>query len=69
VGVVAALTAINATMVAFVIQRDNTARTLLEALPVIVLGVVIAVIEVGAIDAVRYAAFGTWKGFTFPVRG
>ena len=69
VGVVAALTAINATMVAFVIQRDNTARTLLEALPVIVLGVVIAVIEVGAIDAVRYAAFGTWEGFTFPVRG
>ncbi len=65
-GVLVALTAINTTMAALLTGRENAARTLWEALPVIILGLTAALIEVGAIDALRYAAFGTWEGFTFP---
>jgi uncharacterized membrane protein len=64
-GVLAALTTINATMVALVAQRENAAHTFWGALPVIILGLTAALIEVGAIDAMRYAAFGTWEGFVF----
>lgn len=66
-GVLAALTTINTTMVTLATQRDNAAHTLWQALPVILLGLTAAIIEVGFIDGLRYAAFGSWEGFTFPV--
>jgi uncharacterized membrane protein len=66
-GVLTALTTINTTMVTLLVGRDSAARTLWEALPVILLGLTVALVEVGVIDALRYLAFGTWEGFTFPV--
>ncbi len=66
VGVVSILAAINVIMVTTILRRENTARTLRDALPLIVLALAVTFIMVGGIDAVRYAMFGTWDGFALP---
>ncbi len=65
-GVIAILTAISVVMVAAVLGREGLARTLADALPLIVLGLAVTLILIGGIDAARYALFGTWDGFVIP---
>ena len=66
VGAASILAAINVVMVATLLRRENTARTLADALPLIFLAIALTLVMVGAIDAFRYAVFGTWDGFVFP---
>ena len=65
-GVIAILTAINVVMVAAVLGREGLARTLADALPLIVLGLTVTLVLIEGIDAARYALFGTWDGFVIP---
>lgn len=65
-GTVSILTATNTVIVATVGGQENRAHTLRQALPLILLGMATALILIGAIDALRFAAFGTWDGFDIP---
>lgn len=66
VGVVAILGAIHTVLVATLLRQDRAARTLADALPVLLLGLAAALVMIGAVDAGRYAMFGTWDGFSLP---
>lgn len=66
VGAATILAAINVVIAATVLRRENTAHTVVDALPLIFLGIALAFILVGAIDAMRYSVFHTWDGFVFP---
>jgi hypothetical protein len=66
IGAAGILSAINTVVVTMLLGRDNTASTLMEALPLIFLGVAVAFIIIGGMDAMRYFVFGTWEGFVFP---
>jgi uncharacterized membrane protein len=66
VGTVSVLAAINVVMVTSIMRRENAARTLADALPLILLGLALAFVLIGGIDALRYAMFRTWDGFVFP---
>jgi uncharacterized membrane protein len=66
VGAATILAAINVVIAASLLHRENTSQSLVDALPLIFLGVAMAFILVGVIDAFRYAVFGTWDGFVFP---
>lgn len=65
-GTVAILDATMTVIAAVILRRENEAHTLREALPLILLGLVLTLIMMGGIDALRFAAFGTWDGFEFP---
>lgn len=65
-GVLAILTAINTVLVITILQREGRARTLIEALPLFLLGLAATFALIGTIDALRFAMFGTWDGFVFP---
>lgn len=66
VGVLVILGAIFTVLIATLLRRDRSAYTLVQALPVLMLGLAAALVMVGGIDAGRYAMFGTWDGFTIP---
>lgn len=66
IGTVSVLAAINIVMVTSIMRRENAARTLTDALPLILLGLALAFVLIGGIDALRYAMFRTWDGFVFP---
>jgi hypothetical protein len=63
VGAVAVLASVALVMVAAVLRRENQARTLMDALPLILLGLAGSLILIGLIDAGRFLVFGTWEGF------
>jgi uncharacterized membrane protein len=63
-GVLALLTAVYTTMVLLVIRRENQADGWLDLALPLLLGVTLALVQVGAIDVVRYLATGTWAGFS-----
>jgi uncharacterized membrane protein len=65
-GTMAVLAAINTVIVTITLGQENRASTLLQALPMIFLGLVVTLAMTGAIDALRHAAFGTWDGFVIP---
>ena len=64
VGTVAILATVNTLIVAMVIQRENASHTWREALPVVLFGLVVTILMIGAIDAVRFALFRSWDGFS-----
>ncbi|HLV43765.1 MAG TPA: DUF2085 domain-containing protein [Aggregatilineales bacterium] len=66
VGVVAILAAVMTVFVTTLLRRENRARTLADAVPLVLLGLTAALVMIGGIDAVRYAMFGTWDGFVPP---
>lgn len=66
VGVVTILAAVMTVFVTTLLRRENRARTLADAVPLVLLGLTAALVMIGGIDAVRYAMFGTWDGFVPP---
>ena len=66
VGTVTMLGVVNTIMITVIFKKENQAATLREALPMILLGLTAAFMLVGAIDAARFAMFGSWEGFVFP---
>lgn len=62
-GVVMMLTAVN-TMIAVIVMRREGAYTRWRELVLpILMGLTLSFVELGAIDALRYALTGTWAGF------
>jgi uncharacterized membrane protein len=65
-GAASILVVVNTVMVTTLMGRENTARTLRDAIPLIFFGVAMTVSLIGLIDALRFVMFGTWDGFVFP---
>jgi len=65
VGAIAILTAVNTILLTAIFRRENLARNFRDALPLILFGAAVTLTMIGAIDAIRFATFGTWDGFTF----
>lgn len=66
IGTISVLSTVNTVIMATILGQENRARTLRDALPVILFGVALTISLIGVIDAFRFAAFGTWDGFIFP---
>ena len=66
VGVVTILSAINTVVITSLAKRENKAHTLMDALPMMVLGLVACFLLIGGIDLLRFLATGTWDGFISP---
>jgi uncharacterized membrane protein len=62
-GVITILAAICTVMVATVLRRENVSASFADALPLILLGLIVTFVLIGGIDALRYAFFQTWEGF------
>ena len=65
-GAIAVLAVVNMVMITSLIGRENRARTLGDAVPLLFLGVAMTIAMISLIDALRFAVFGTWDGFVFP---
>ncbi|MGA9533040.1 MAG: DUF2085 domain-containing protein [Anaerolineales bacterium] len=63
-GVLVLLTAVYTTMTLLVLRRENRAERWGELALPLMIGLTLAVAQVGAIDFVRYLATGTWAGFS-----
>lgn len=63
VGVVVILGAIASVVVATVLGIHNQALTIGDALPILIMGLVLVMMFVGLVDALRFSLFGTWDGF------
>jgi uncharacterized membrane protein len=63
VGVLAMLVALNTTVLLLAIHRENRATSWVGALTPLLAGFTLAMIEIGAIDLVRFSIFHTWSGF------
>lgn len=66
-GTVAILAAVNTVMAVTLLGRENSARSFREALPLILLGLMMTFAMIGVIDALRFIAFGSWEGFELPL--
>lgn len=66
VGVVAILVALNTTILLMVVRRENRVRTLRAAALPLLAGFTLAIIEIGVVDALRFAVFQTWGGLPLP---
>jgi hypothetical protein len=65
-GVVAMLVALNTTLLLIVSRRGNRAATWRDAVLPLVAGLTLTLLEIGLVDAVRFAVFGTWGGLPVP---
>jgi uncharacterized membrane protein len=65
-GVVTILVALNTTILLVVSRRENQAASWRGALLPVVAGFGLAIIQIAAVDAARYAVFGNWGGFPLP---
>lgn len=65
VGALSVLAAVSTIMMATLLGQENRARTVSQALPLMMFGMAMAISLVGVIDALRFAMFGTWDGFVF----
>jgi len=65
-GVVVLLTAIFTTILLVVTRRANRAEGWRGAALPLLAGFTLALLQIGVIDAVRFAFFGSWEGFVFP---
>ncbi len=61
-GVLALLTCVNTVIAVMIVGRENTARNWRQAIVPLLAGMTLSLIEVGAIDALRYALTGTLQG-------
>lgn len=66
VGVVSILGTVCTVLLTSLLGYENKARSLREALPLILSGLTLAFIMIGGMDALRFAMFRTWEGFVFP---
>lgn len=62
VGVLSVLGGIMTVVAATLLGKDNASRTLWEALPLIILGMSLALLAISLIDAGRFFVFGSWDG-------
>ena len=62
VGVLAILVSLNTTILLIALRRENQVRTLAGAVLPLLAGFTLAMIEIGLVDAVRFAVFQTWSG-------
>jgi uncharacterized membrane protein len=65
-GVVIILSAINTVVAAALLGRENSAHTLADALPLVLLGITLSFVLIGGIDLVRFTFTGTWGSFISP---
>ena len=66
VGVLSILGTVCTVLLTTLLGYENKARSLREALPLLLLGLTLALIMIGGVDALRFAMFKTWEGFVFP---
>ena len=66
VGVLALVVALNTTILLMATRREARALGWRAAWLPVTAGLVLAIAEIGAIDAVRFAIFGTWGGMPLP---
>jgi hypothetical protein len=66
VGVLTLLTAVNSMLFVMLVQRENLVATWSEAIIPLLAGFTVGLIEIAAIDVIRYAITGTLEGFAFP---
>ncbi len=62
-GVLALLTSVNSVLVVMMVRRDNRVDGWREALIPLLAGFTLSMIQIGAIDLIRYAVTGTLEGF------
>lgn len=63
-GAVLTLAAVYSVLVLLLLKLENRARSWLDLLLPIGLGLMIAIAHIGAFNLVRYSLFGTWSGFS-----
>jgi uncharacterized membrane protein len=66
VGVLVMVVALNTTLLLIALRRENRAAGWAGALVPLVAGLALAIMEIGAVDAVRFAIFHTWGGMPLP---
>lgn len=66
VGVVALLTVLDTVILLVIARRENRAEGWAGAVLPVTAGLVVAILQIGLIDAVRFAIFGSWSGFDLP---
>lgn len=64
-GVVALLTALDTTILLIAARREAQAQTWRQAALPLLIGFTLAIVQIGLVDAARFALFGTWAGFPF----
>lgn len=65
-GVVTIMTLIFTVVITSLLRRENKSHTLVDALPLLMLGVTGSLVLIGLIDLLRFMATGTWDGFINP---
>jgi hypothetical protein len=65
-GVLVLLMSVNTMLFVMIVRRENTIACWREAIVPLLAGATVALIQVGAIDLIRYAITGTLEGFTLP---
>ena len=65
-GLLALVVALNTTILLIALRRDSRAQGWAGAWLPLLAGFTLAIIEIGAVDAVRFAIFGTWGGMPLP---
>jgi uncharacterized membrane protein len=66
VGVAVLLTALDTTFLLILARRDGRVERWTGALLPLLAGFTLAILQIGLIDAARFAVFRTWGGFVFP---
>ncbi len=61
-GVLTMLSIVNATLALLIVRRENTADTWQDTLGPLLIGLTISIVQVGAIDLIRYSLTGTFQG-------
>jgi uncharacterized membrane protein len=63
IGIVVILAMLYIMILMIIFNRENQCDGLLDTLNWVLIGVIMAIIHIGAIDIVRYFLTGTWEGF------
>jgi uncharacterized membrane protein len=66
VGVLVLVVSLNTAILLMVLRRENRAAGWAGAVLPLLAGLTLAIIEIGMVDAVRFAIFGTWGGMPLP---
>ena len=65
-GVVVIMSLIFTVVITSLLRRENKSHTLIDALPLLMLGLTGSFVLIGLIDLLRFLATGTWDGFINP---
>lgn len=63
-GVLLVLTMVDSMLILLILRRENRAERWRDLLLPVFLGLTVAVLQIGAVDLVRYWLTGTWAGFS-----